>query len=160
MGERGPPDRSCQKSLALQLWFSFDMRFLSGSLMGGAPKRPGDNVSGFVASLREAKGYAPDFLDRPVNEVRRLVVAGCWFFWIPACLLEAGSLGDGSRPSWRREHDKRDMAMPAMPRTGFAVVEAELGPGGLEAVLDRPHWQASTLGSVWIVVPTRHQALK
>ena len=28
--------------------------------------------------------------------------------------------------------------MPAMPRPGFAVVEAELVLGGLEAVFDRP----------------------
>src|SRR3954454_1100385 len=36
------------------------------------------------------------------------------------------------------QHDQRDMAVPAMPRTGFIVVEAEFGLGRLEGVLDRP----------------------
>ena len=36
------------------------------------------------------------------------------------------------------EHDKRDVAMPAMPGTGFVVVETEFVLGGLEAVFDRP----------------------
>ena len=36
------------------------------------------------------------------------------------------------------EHDERDVAVPAMPRPGFVVVEAELVLGGLEAVFDCP----------------------
>src|SRR4249920_3556041 len=36
------------------------------------------------------------------------------------------------------EHDERDMTMPAMPGSGFVVVEPEFVFGGLEAVLDRP----------------------
>ena len=36
------------------------------------------------------------------------------------------------------KHDQRDMPVPAMPGTGLIMLEAELGLGGLEAVLDRP----------------------
>jgi hypothetical protein len=36
------------------------------------------------------------------------------------------------------EHDKRDVAMPAMPRAGFVMIEAEFVLGGHEAVFDRP----------------------
>src|SRR5271165_2095985 len=36
------------------------------------------------------------------------------------------------------EHDKRDVTMPAVPRSGLVMVEPELVLGGLEAVLDRP----------------------
>lgn len=34
------------------------------------------------------------------------------------------------------EHDKRNVAMPAMPGTGLVVVEAELVLGSLEAIFD------------------------
>jgi len=37
-----------------------------------------------------------------------------------------------------REHDERHVTVPAMPRAGFVVIEAEFVLGGLEAVLDRP----------------------
>lgn len=36
------------------------------------------------------------------------------------------------------EHDKRDVAMPAMPRPAFVMVEAKLVLGGLEAVFNGP----------------------
>src|SRR4051812_39935948 len=36
------------------------------------------------------------------------------------------------------QHDERDMAMPAVPGSGLVVIEAELGLGSLEAVLDGP----------------------
>src|SRR5262245_7739117 len=36
------------------------------------------------------------------------------------------------------EHDERDMTVPAMPGSGFVVVEPEFVFGCLEAVLDRP----------------------
>ena len=36
------------------------------------------------------------------------------------------------------EHDERDVTMPAVPGSGFVVVEPELVFGCLEAVLDRP----------------------
>ena len=36
------------------------------------------------------------------------------------------------------EHDERDVTMPAMPGSGFIVVEPELVFCGLEAVFDRP----------------------
>jgi len=37
-----------------------------------------------------------------------------------------------------REHDERPVTVPAMPRAGFVVIEAEFVPDGLKAVLDRP----------------------
>ena len=44
---------------------------------------------------------------------------------------------DGSHHS-KYEHDERDMTMPAVPGSGFVVVEPELVLGSLKAVLDRP----------------------
>src|SRR5271166_1090431 len=46
-------------------------------------------------------------------------------------MLDGGHHGEG-------EHDERDVTMPAVPGSGFVVVEPELVFGGLEAVLDRP----------------------
>ena len=46
-------------------------------------------------------------------------------------MLDGGHHGEG-------EHDERDVTMPAVPRSGFVVVEPEFVFGGLEAVLDRP----------------------
>ena len=42
---------------------------LCGGLVGASPERPGDDVGGLDASLREADGDAADLLDRPANEV-------------------------------------------------------------------------------------------
>ena len=36
------------------------------------------------------------------------------------------------------EHDKRDMTMPAIPRSGLVMVETEFVLGGLEAIFDGP----------------------
>ena len=36
------------------------------------------------------------------------------------------------------DHDQRDMAMPAVPASGFVVGKAQFGFRGLERVLDRP----------------------
>ena len=46
-------------------------------------------------------------------------------------MLDGSHHGEG-------EHDERDVTMPAMPRSGFVVVEPKLVFGCLEAVLDRP----------------------
>ena len=37
-----------------------------------------------------------------------------------------------------RQHDERDVPMPAMPGAGFVVIETKFVLGGLEAVFDRP----------------------
>ena len=57
------------------------------------------------------------------------------------------------------EHDERDVTMPAVPGSGFVVVEPELVFGCLEAILDRPA-MPSTLTRVLIEVPAGHQVLK
>ena len=44
---------------------------------------------------------------------------------------------DGSHHG-KGEHDERDVTMPAVPGSGFVVVEPELVFGCLEAILDRP----------------------
>jgi len=44
---------------------------------------------------------------------------------------------DGSHHG-KYEHDERDVTMPAVPGSGFVVVEPELVLGSLKAVLDRP----------------------
>src|SRR5580692_721970 len=46
-------------------------------------------------------------------------------------MLDGGHHGEG-------EHDERDVTMPAVPGSGFVVVEPELVFGCLEAILDRP----------------------
>ena len=56
-----------------------------------------------------------------------------WFFWAPL----VGLMLDGSHHG-KCEHDERDVTMPAMPRSGFVVVEPELVLGSLKVVLDRP----------------------
>src|SRR5271155_261653 len=48
-----------------------------------------------------------------------------------------GLVLDGSHHG-EGEHDERDVTMPAVPGSGFVVVEPELVFGCLEAVLDRP----------------------
>ena len=48
-----------------------------------------------------------------------------------------GLMLDGSHHG-EGEHDERDVTMPAMPGSGFVVVEPELVLGSLKAVLDRP----------------------
>ena len=46
-------------------------------------------------------------------------------------VVYAGHHGEG-------EHDQADVPVPAVPTPGLVVVEAKLGFGGLEAVLDGP----------------------
>ncbi len=46
-------------------------------------------------------------------------------------MLDGSHHGEG-------EHDERDVTMPAVPGSGFVVVEPELVFGCLEAILDRP----------------------
>ena len=46
-------------------------------------------------------------------------------------------MSDGSHHG-KSHLDEGNVAMPAMPRPGFVVIEPELVLGGLEAVLDRP----------------------
>src|SRR3984893_17274980 len=48
-----------------------------------------------------------------------------------------GLMLDGSHHG-EGEHDERDGARPAVPGSGFVVVEPELVFGCLEAILDRP----------------------
>jgi hypothetical protein len=51
-----------EATLALQLAF-FEMSALSVVLVGSAPERPCDDVSGFDPLSREPDGDAADFLD-------------------------------------------------------------------------------------------------
>ena len=67
-------------------------------------------------------------------------------------MLDGSHHGEG-------EHDERDVTMPAVPGSGFVVVEPELVLGSLKAVLDRQRWP-STLTSVLIDVPAGHQVVK
>ena len=48
-----------------------------------------------------------------------------------------GLILDGSHHG-EGEYDERDVTMPAVPGSGFVVVEPELVFGCLEAILDRP----------------------
>ena len=52
-------------------------------------------------------------------------------------ICPVGMLTDGSEHG-KGQHDKRDVAVPAMPGTRFVVVETEFVLGGLEAIFDRP----------------------
>src|SRR6476659_4937995 len=52
-----------------------------------------------------------------------LALRSTWFFWASACWPDV---------------DERDVTMPAVPGSGFVVVEPELVFGCLEAILDRP----------------------
>jgi hypothetical protein len=89
MGEPGSKNYISQTgrglALALQLHILFPMNSLHGGLMGASPERPGDDLGRLDAALRQAHGYAADFLDRPADEgrvraIRRSVFGGgVWF---------------------------------------------------------------------------------
>src|SRR5208282_3315136 len=51
--------------------------------------------------------------------------------WLVGLMLDGSHHGEG-------EHNERDVTMPAVPGSGFVVVESELVFGCLEAILDRP----------------------
>ena len=55
------------------------------------------------------------------------------FLWggLVCAMADAGHHGEC-------QHDQADMPVPAVPGAGFVVVQAKLGLGGLEAVLDGP----------------------
>src|SRR4051794_6627283 len=55
--------------LALRLHSALQVRVPCGGLVRPSPERPGDDVGGPDASLREADGDAAEFLDRPADEV-------------------------------------------------------------------------------------------
>ena len=69
-----------------------------------------------------------------------------------------GLMLDGSHHG-KCEHDERDETMPAMPRSGFVVVEPELVLGSLKLSSIAQRWP-STLTSVLIDVPAGHQVVK
>ncbi len=48
--------------------FSFDVSILCGGLVSVAPHRPGDDVSGPDAALRQAHRHTPDLLNRPADQ--------------------------------------------------------------------------------------------
>src|SRR5487761_1775469 len=58
---------------------------------------------------------------------------GHYFFGWPGigAMPDGGHHGEG-------EHDQRHMPMPAMPRAGLVVIEAEFVLGGFKAVFDGP----------------------
>ena len=58
-----------------------------------------------------------------------------------------------------KAYDERDVTMPAVPGSGFVVVEPELVFGCLEAILDRPT-MALDADQVLIEVPAGHQVVK
>ena len=62
-----------------------------------------------------------------------LALRSTLFFWRRL----VGLMLDGSHHG-KYEHDERDVTMPAVPGSGFVVVEPELVLGSLKAVLDRP----------------------
>lgn len=56
-----------RSALALQLRSS-DVSFSCGGLVGAAPQRPSNHMSGPDAALGQAHGNTPDFLDRPADQ--------------------------------------------------------------------------------------------
>lgn len=55
-------------TLPLQLPFSFDVSAAGRSLVSAPPERPGDDMGGLDAPLRELDGDMADFLDRPADQ--------------------------------------------------------------------------------------------
>ena len=74
------------RSVALQLRFLFEMRFLCCGLMSAPPERPRDDIGGLNALSRETLGYAADFLDRPTDEI------GCFGVALDLVFLGGGLL--------------------------------------------------------------------
>ena len=72
-----------------------------GGLVRSLPERPCDDVSGLDAALGEPDGDAPDFLDRPADQLRRgfvrIFLGGvAWFSWwrIAAIMQKASMTSD------------------------------------------------------------------
>ena len=69
-----------------------------------------------------------------------------------------GLMLDGSHHG-EGEHDERDVTMPAVPGSGFVVVEPELVFGCLETVFDRPA-VSFDVDKCLDCVPAGHQVVK
>ena len=61
------------RSLALQLHFSFEVSAACVGLVSSPPERPCENTVDRDAPLSELDSDATDFLDRPANQERCLV---------------------------------------------------------------------------------------
>ena len=64
---------TCEKPLALQLHFPFEVSATSVGLVGSPPERPCEDAVDRDAPLSELDSDAPDFLNRPTNQERCLV---------------------------------------------------------------------------------------
>ena len=71
-------------------------------------------------------------IDQPM---RSGVPASSAMVFLGRCLVRA--VADGCQHG-KRQHDQRDVTMPAVLRTGFVVIKAQFGLGGLETILNGP----------------------
>ena len=100
--------------------------------MCSSPQRLCDDIGGVDTSSGKTRSDATDFLDGPADQrrvpgfMRRIVFGGA----ADRVVSDCGQHGEG-------EHDQGDVAMPAVPGTGFVVVETEFVLGGFETVLGR-----------------------
>jgi hypothetical protein len=62
-----------RNSLALQLHFFLEVSAACLGLVSASPERPGDDVGGLDALLRELDRDTTDFLNRPADQERRLL---------------------------------------------------------------------------------------
>ena len=69
----GPSPCRRQGALALQLHFFFEVSAACLGLVSASPERPGDDVGGLDALLRELDRDTTDFLNRPSDQERRLL---------------------------------------------------------------------------------------
>src|SRR3954453_357754 len=123
--------------------------------MGAPPERPGDDVGGVDASLREADGDAADFLDRPADEVWCLRASRSGIFGgvgaLGWCRMTA-SMAKASITSetWRCQPCQERVSLWSRPSSVLAVSK----PSSTDQ--RRP----STATSISIGVPAGHQVGK
>src|SRR3954452_13131141 len=146
---RAPPH------LALQLHSALQVRVPCGGLVRPSPERPGDDVGGPDAPLREADGDAAEFLDRPADEVWPLRASrikifggvGAFVRWRTTASMAKASI---TSETWRCQPCQERVSLWSRPSSVLAVSNAS-------SIVQRC---PSTLTKVSIAVPAGHQVVK
>ena len=94
--------------------------------MGASPERPGDDVGGPDASLRETDGDAADLLGRPADEVRRVRASrigifggvGAFAWWRMTASMAKASM---TSETWRCQPCQERVSLWSSPSSFLAA---------------------------------------
>src|SRR3954471_5122309 len=142
-------------TLALQLHSALQVRVPCGGLVRPSPERPGDDVGGPDAPLREADGDAAEFLDRPADEVWPLRASrikifggvGAFVRWRTTASMAKASI---TSETWRYQPCQERVSLWSRPSSVLAVSNAS-------SIVQR---SPSPLAKVSIAVPAGHRVVK